>query len=207
MRKIHYLSGLTFSVFILLHLFNHLFGFLGADKHIELMNTLRLFYRNPIAEIIFLAASLSLIVTGIKLFRKRRKLAVSFFEKLHLWSGLYLAFFLLNHIGAVLGARFFLQLDTNFYFGAAGLNTFPFNIFFIPYYSLAIISFFAHISSIHQSKMKQNVFGITPVNQSRTILIFGIVLSGIILLSLTNNFKGIHIPEEYDLFKLLSIKW
>jgi hypothetical protein len=92
-----------------------------------------------------------------------------------------------------------LGLDTNFYFGVAGLNTFPFSLFFIPYYSLAIISFFAHAASIHSKKMKQSVGGIAPTGQAIIILISGFALTIFILYGLTNHFNGQAIPTEYQL--------
>ena len=92
-----------------------------------------------------------------------------------------------------------MNLDTNFYFGVAGLNTFPLNLFFMPYYGLAIISFFGHISAVHSKKMKSKIFGIGSVKQSYGILIIGIISTLIILYGLTNGFNGVEIPKEYDI--------
>ena len=197
-KKIHYISGLTITIFVGLHLFNHCFSILGADKHIEIMTTLRHFYRNIFVETILLLAVVAQIYSGLKLFRTKRKLAKTFFEKLQIWTGLYLAIFFVIHLSAVLTGRLFLHLDTNFYFGVAGLNNFPTNLFFIPYYALAIISFFGHISAIHSKKMQQNVFGLTPNRQSKFILTFGICLTFIIFYGLTNHFQGVQIPTEYN---------
>lgn len=103
------------------------------------------------------------------------------------------------------GSRFFcrhlLNLDTNFYFGVVGLNSFPYNLFFIPYYGLAILSFFGHIASIHCKKMKYFIFGLSPQKQSFVILTFGFILTIVLFYGLTNHFQGIEIPTEYDLRK------
>lgn len=198
-KKIHLISGLTITIFVGLHLFNHTLSIFGADKHIEVMNTLRVFYRNIFIETILLIAVLVQIVSGLKLFKTNRKIATTQFEKLHIWTGLYLAIFFIIHLSAVLGGRFFLHLDTNFYFGVAGLNSFPFNLFFIPYYGLAILSFFGHIASIHSKKMKSNIFGLTPNGQSISILAFGFILTIIIFYGLTNHFNGVTIPKEYNI--------
>ena len=199
MKRIHYFSGLTITLFIVLHLFNHAISVLGIENHIELMDKLRLVYRHPILETILLIAVLVQIISGLKLFFSKRKLVKGFYQKLQIWSGLYLAFFFLIHVGAVLSGRYILELDTNFYFGAAGLNTFPFNLFFIPYYGLAILAFFGHIAAIHFQKMKQEIFGLTIAQQSRLILGIGVLLLVIILYGLTNGFKGIEIPAAYDI--------
>ncbi|AQS93165.1 hypothetical protein BXQ17_03315 [Polaribacter sp. BM10] len=199
MKRIHYFSGVLISFFVGLHLFNHLYSILGADAHIEMMNDLRVVYRNIIAETILLFAVIIQVFSGIKLFFKKRKNVTDFFEKLQIWTGLYLAIFFFIHLSAVLSGRLILNLDTNFYFGVAGLNTFPLNLFFIPYYGLAIISFFGHISAVHSKKMKNKIIGIEPNIQSYIILIIGIILTLVIFYGLTNEFNGVEIPKEYDI--------
>ena len=198
-KKIHFISGLTITVFVGLHLFNHTLSIFGSDTHIEIMNTLRLFYRNIFFETVLLIAVLVQIISGLNLFKTNRRIATTQFEKLHIWTGLYLAIFFIIHLTAVLGGRLFLHLDTNFYFGVAGLNSFPFNLFFIPYYGLAILSFFGHIASIHSKKMKQIIFGLSPNKQSIIILIFGLLLTIVIFYGLTNHFNGFIIPSEYNI--------
>lgn len=196
-KIVHTFSGICLSMFIGLHLFNHFYSILGADKHIELMTMLRYFYRNIFVETILVFAVFIQIISGLALFKANRKKAISIVDKLQIWTGLYLAFFLLVHLGAVFIGRFFLHLDTNFYFGVAGLNHFPINLFFIPYYGLAIVSFFGHISVIHRKKMKQPIFGLTPIHQATCIFAFGILLTLMIFYGLTNHFQGITIPGEY----------
>lgn len=197
-KKIHYISGLTITIFIGLHLFNHFCSFFGANKHIEIMNGLRHLYRNIFVETILLLAVFVQIISGLRLFRTNRKVATSQFDKLQLWTGLYLAIFFIIHLSAVFGGRFLLQLDTNFYFGVAGLNSFPSNLFFIPYYGLAIFSFFGHIAAIHNKKMKSDLLTLTPKQQAKAILIFGIILTITIFYGLTNRFNGVTIPKDYE---------
>lgn len=196
-KKIHFISGLTIAVFVGLHLFNHFMSIWGADKHIAVMDNLRLFYRNIFIETILLLAVLIQIITGIKLFISKRKTATTFFDKLQIWSGLYLSIFFVIHVGVVFAGRILLHLDTNFYFGVAGLNSFPLNLFFIPYYGLAIISFFAHLSAVHNSKMKQDIFGLVPHIQAKIILACGIMLTVLVFHGLTNHFEGVTIPKEF----------
>lgn len=199
MRRAHYLSGLIITLFTGLHLFNHVCSLSGAEAHIETMRLLRHFYRNPVIEAILLFAVLVQIISGLKLFKISRKSAVSRFDQLHVWSGLYLAFFFIIHVSAVMIGRGVLNLDTNFYFGVAGLNTFPFNLFFIPYYTLAILSFFGHIAAIHNKRMNSRILSLTPGQQAKAILIFGFVLTVIIFYGLTNRFQGVVVPVEYNI--------
>lgn len=196
-KQLHYTSGLIITIFITLHLFNHAYSIAGIDAHIQLMKNLRLFYRNIIVETILLMAVVIQIISGLLLFKTNRRKATTCFEKLHIYTGLYLAFFFVIHVGAVLTGRFYLHLDTNFYFGVAGINTFPLNLFFIPYYSLAVIAFGGHIASVHYKKMKSDVMGISRGKQAIVILLFGIVLTPLLFYGLTNHFKGVPIPAAY----------
>ncbi|MGB5554955.1 MAG: hypothetical protein WBM83_09885 [Flavobacteriaceae bacterium] len=198
LKQIHYISGLTITVFVALHLFNHAISIYGPEAHIETMEVLRVFYRNIIVESLLLLAVLVQIISGLKLFFDHRSRASTFFEKLHIWSGFYLAFFFLFHVGAVMAGRYLLELDTNFYFGVAGLNTFPLSLFFTPYYGLAIISFFAHIASVPRLKMKNTMLGVSVTAQSYTIFIFGVLITIFILYGLTGGFEGIPIPDAYN---------
>lgn len=197
-KKVHYTSGLIITVFVGLHLLNHGWSIFGGDRHIELMNSLRIVYRNLFIETILLMAVFVQIISGLKLFRTNRKVAASPFDKLHAWSGLYLALFFIIHVSAVLAGRLILHLDTNYYFGVAGLNSFPFNMFFIPYYALAILSFFGHIASIHNKKMRYTIFGLPPSKQSFLIFALGVVATIVIFYGLTNSFSGVTIPKEYN---------
>lgn len=195
LRKLHYYSAIIITAFIVLHLVNHAASLISIDTHIELMNQLRKVYRHPVAECLLIIAVLFQIFSGIRLFLIKRKTAKEFFERLQLWSGLYLAFFFMIHLSAIFAGRYLLILDTNFYFGAAGLNHFPFNLFFIPYYSLAVFSFFAHIASVHYKKMKNR--NVDASNQSKLIIAFGVVIVFLLIYGLTNHFKGVKVPDEY----------
>lgn len=199
MQKTHRYSGILICLFVGIHLLNHAASFYGTDAHIELMVSLRKFYRNILLETILLSAVVVQIVSGIKLFISKRNTAASFFERLQIWTGLYQAFFLVIHVMAVLVGRIVLSLDTNFYFGAAGLNSFPFNLFFIPYYGLAIISFFGHIAAIHNLKMKKNILSFSPSTQSFVILLLGIFAAVLLLYGLTNRFMSFEIPAAYKI--------
>lgn len=197
MKAKHKISGLFVSIFIILHLINHLMSVFGFQKHIQLMNILRLVYRNIFVEIILLCAIIVLMLSGYKLFLKKKKDAVAFFDKLQIWSGVYLGIFFIVHLSAILVARFYSNIDTNFYFGVAGINTFPINLFFIPYYAFAIFSFSAHIASIHRKKMNYILFYLEPEKQALIILVSGILLILVIFYGLTNHFNGVDIPEIY----------
>jgi hypothetical protein len=202
LRHIHFISGLILCVFIAMHLFNHLYGILGAERHIALMGTLRLFYRNIVSETLLLAACLTQVVSGIALVRRRDREALGKFDKLQVWSGLYLSFFLVFHIGAVMVGRFVLHLDTNYYFGVAGMNAFPTMLFFIPYYTLAIMAVTGHIAAIHGRKATRYLLGFSPQQQAYAILVVGFCITLATFYALTDHFHGVTVPEAYNVLIL-----
>ncbi|WP_045468969.1 hypothetical protein [Sporocytophaga myxococcoides] len=198
MKKGHYFSGIFIAVFVGIHLLNHLIGLGGIKEHIEFMEKLRVYYRNIFIELILLGAIIFQIFSGLSLFRTKIKTANSSFEKIQVWSGLYLAVFFSFHIFAVVFGRYLLHLETNYYFGAAGLNIFPFNLFFLPYYALAILSFFGHIAATHSKRMNRNFLGLDPKSQAKIMIGTGFLVTMLIFCAMTDYFKGVKIPQAYD---------
>jgi len=191
MKKIHYFSGSFITVFIAFHLLNHAFAIISLEKHLAVMEIFRVVYRNIIVESLLLLAVCLQIYSGIKLVLIARKIAITIFDKLHIYSGLYLAFFLLIHVSAVLSARTIFNIDSNSYFGAAALNHYPEVFFFVPYYFCAVVAFFVHVACIHFKKTASKP-------QTYFIIVFGCISALFLLYALTNHFHGYVIPEEYN---------
>lgn len=189
-KKIHYISGLILSVFIFFHLGNQLLSLFGPSVHREWMNQFRKVYRQPVFEFILLSAVFFQVITGIKLLFNRRKKTGA--EKAQLYSGLYLSVFLVVHVGAVMFGRQ-IQLDTNFYFAAAGMNLSPAIFVFIPYYFLAVTAITVHVASLHYLKTKSKTV-------SYGIAIIGILAAALIILGYTNSFEWRVMPAEYQHF-------
>lgn len=173
MKFIHYCSGITIALFMGFHLLNHLLILHSEALHIKFMQRARKVYRNPIAESILLFAVLVQVVTGISLVLSKWSKMEDFFDRVQVISGLYLSFFLLVHISAVLYGRYRLRFDTNLYFGAGVMNMWPHKLFFMPYYSLAILAFFSHIAAIHKIKMEEFVSSSSAETQAFIIMIIG----------------------------------
>ena len=195
----HRFSGIFISIFVALHLFNHLMSLGGVTSHIQTMESIRPIYRNIVVESLLMLAVVIQIVSGVRIFLKRRKLKKNFWLGLQLNSGMYLAIFLLIHVGAVLGGRMVLGLDTNFHFASAGLNGFPFSLFFIPYYSLAILSFWGHVAAIHAQKMKRSILGISAQKQAFFFLGIGLIITLLTVWGFTNGFQGHPLPIDYHI--------
>ena len=189
-KAAHYWSGITLAVFISFHLFNQLTSLAGENVHIAMIHAFRRVYRHPVAETLLLAAVAFQIITGLLLIftRKRSTLA----EKIQVYSGLYLSFFLLFHVGAVLYGRS-LGLDTNFYFAAAGMNMYPAMFFFIPYYLLAVSAISLHVAAIHYIKTGSRRW-------SRAIAITGLLAAVLIIAGFTNGFRWRHMPPANERF-------
>jgi hypothetical protein len=143
LRNVHRGSALVLGAFVLLHLANHVAGFVGQDMHRMVQQALRPLYRGP-AEVVLLAACGVQIATGLRLVWARRRMRGQ--PRLQALSGLALAIFLSVHLTAVLAARA-VGIETDLAFAAAGLHAggiWPF--FFAPYYFVAVLAVAVHLS-------------------------------------------------------------
>lgn len=190
-KNVHHISGVILAVFISFHLINQLFSLAGPDAHIGLMENFRKVYRHPVIETVLLAVVVFQIITGARLvFSKHARIAA---ERIQLYSGLYLSFFLLVHVCAVLTGRYVEHLDTNFYYAGVGLNYYPATFFFIPYYFLAVASISLHIASLHYLKTRATAI-------SYAIAGAGVLAAVLILIGYTNVFHWREVPPEYEDF-------
>jgi succinate dehydrogenase/fumarate reductase cytochrome b subunit len=143
-QPLHRLSGTLLAAFLLLHLVNHALVMVDRDLAFAFMDSFRRLYRSAAGESLIVAAALVQMVTGPMLARLRPA-HTDGRTRLARWSGNYLLFFLVVHLGAVFVARLGLGIDTDIDFAAAGLRSWPAIVFFLPYYSLAVIAVFVHI--------------------------------------------------------------
>ncbi len=196
LRRLHRMSAVFLGLFVAVHLGNHLTSLLGVDAHLAVMTALRTVYRRPFIEGLLLLSVGFQVLSGLRLALRAREGRSGRVERLQAVSGLYLAVFLLVHVGAVLGGRAVLSLDTNFYFAAAGFHVRPFELFFAPYYWLAVLSFFAHLGSAgyfrlfeaHPARAKALLFG---------ALSGGALVATLLVLSLAGAFATVTVPAVY----------
>lgn len=197
LHKFHRLSAVIIGIFVLFHLANHLAAFAGVASHIAIMDAFRTFYRHLIAETVFLACVTFQIFSGINFVITRWGQRRGFFEKLQAISGGYLALFLLIHVSAVLSGRAVSELDTNFYFAAAGLHVSGAALFFYPYYALAVTSFFTHIGCALHWALREKVTQRGRNTLAGAMSVFGLVLGLTIVLLFGGVFFEIQIPVKY----------
>ncbi|MES2948918.1 MAG: hypothetical protein V4858_10300 [Pseudomonadota bacterium] len=196
LRTLHRTSAIVIVAFVCLHLANHLVSLQGAAAHIAFMKAARAVYRQPLVEVLLLACVAFQVLSGLRLvlrgWRQRRGLL----PWLQALSGLYLVVFLSVHVGAVLFGRSVLNLDTNFYFSAAGFHVPPYPILFAPYYFFGVFALFTHLGCA-------TYWQVSPTSRTaRTLAVVlpmavGATVALLLVLSLAGMIQPVNVPPEY----------
>ena len=196
LRRLHAFSALPIAAYSCVHMANHLVGLRGVEAHIAFMRAARSVYRLPFVEGVLLLAVAFQIYSGVVFVIRGWKQRRGFMPWLQAASGAYLAFFLLNHVGAVLFGRTALRLDTNFYFAAAGFYVPPFQFFFAPYYFLGVLALFTHLGCALYWQLQASS---RPARILAAALPLGVgfVVSLLIVLSLAGAFYSVQVPPAY----------
>ena len=195
-RTVHRTSAMVLVAFACLHIANHLASLWGVPAHIAFMRTARLAYRQPAVETLLLACVGFQAGSGAWLVLRGWKQRRGALAWLQAASGMFLAFFLLVHVGAVLYGRWGMGLDTNFYFAAAGLHTSPARFFFAPYYFLGVLALFTHLACaawwrLHRTSRSTRTAVLT------ISIAAGSVVALLIVLSLAGKLAPVEIPAPY----------
>jgi succinate dehydrogenase/fumarate reductase cytochrome b subunit len=160
LKKLHHLSGIVIASFLLLHLINHLFALGGPALHIRVMNLFRYVYRSLPVEILLLICVVFQVISGVSLVFKKGFSKQPLYVIIQIISGLYLSFFMVYHVRAVMLGRYQWNVNTDFYFAAGVANNYPSKLFFIPYYTLSLVCVFAHIACAHY------IIGMEKINKT-----------------------------------------
>lgn len=196
LRTLHGFSALLLVAYAAVHIANHLVGLAGIEAHIAFMRDFRSVYRIPVVEAMLLAAVAFQIYSGLTFVVRGWKQRQGLVPWLQAGSGAYLAFFFLNHVGAVLFGRTVLDLDTNFYFAAAGFHVPPFQYFFAPYYFLAVLALFTHLGCALYWQLQAKPRFARGVAVALPVVV-GLAVSSLIVLNLAGVFYRVDIPPEY----------
>ncbi len=183
-RRVHGLSARVVAAFGAVHLANHLLIPFGPEAYTTGQNVARWLYRTPLVEPLLVALVFSQAGSGLWLLWSSRHSPVE--SRWQRWSGAYLSFFLVAHTTAALIQRYGVGLETNFYWAAAVL-TIPTVWFFVPYYTLGVVSLLVHFGI---------ALGRGPV---KSWLVAGLVFSALIVAGLAGWFAPVEIPVEYRL--------
>jgi hypothetical protein len=160
------------------------------------MKSARKIYRNKFVESLLFLAVLLQVISGITLVIMKWNKVENYFDRIQIASGLYLSFFLLNHVMAVLRGRYILKMDTNIYYGAGVMNMWPQKLFFIPYYSFAILSFFFHVACVHRLKMEKFAGLAVSTKQSFMIMGAGALITFLVIIKMANLKLSFHKTAE-----------
>ncbi|NIG57121.1 hypothetical protein [Chitinophaga sp. Cy-1792] len=192
LKRFHRISGIVIATFLVLHLSNHLFALGGPDLHIRVMKLLRPVYRFPPVEILLMLCVLMQVLSGLSLVITNKFYRKPYYVFIQVATGLYLSFFMIYHVRAVLMGRYLWHTDTNFFFAAGVANRYPEKLFFIPYYTLSLVCAFAHIACIHYIKRKEQLTGGSIIKRELLFIsIGGSIITLLIMLSLTGVFYPI----------------
>ncbi|MEO8247786.1 MAG: hypothetical protein ABI589_00300 [Burkholderiales bacterium] len=195
-RALHRASAIALLTFALAHLANHLASLSSVSLHIAFMEVLRHVYRQRVVEsLLFLCVAFQ-VLSGLFMVIRGRKGRHGFIPWLQAASGVYLAFFLLVHVSAVLFGRAVLRLDTNFYFAAAGFHVAPYQYFFAPYYLLGVLALFTHVGCALYWRMPAGSRGPRALAVALPV-VFGGIVSLLIVLSLAGLLRPVAVPAEY----------
>lgn len=197
LRRLHRASALVIGLYALAHLANHVMAVDSVARHIAFMDKVRLVTRVPALEALLLACVLFQAVSGLVLVARRRGQRRALFDRLQAMSGLYLAFFLLVHVSSVLAGRILQGVDTNFHFAAAGLHVAPFQLFFFPYYGLAVLAFGVHLAAAFHYLARGRIGGLARTRIAGAGIAAALLLSGLILAAFGGMLHPVAIAEPY----------
>ncbi|CAG0998661.1 hypothetical protein BURK2_02843 [Burkholderiales bacterium] len=196
LRALHRSSAVVIGLFALVHIANHLWSLTGVHEHIAFMEVARKVYRQPVAESLLLfcvafqmGSGFWLVVRGWK----QRAGAVAWLQAL---SGCVLALFLAIHVSAVLIGRTVLELDTNFYYAAAGMHVSPYEFFFAPYYFLAVFALFTHLGCAAYGQLQSAPVRLRRLAMGLPMLV-GAAVSTLLVLSLAGRWQPLEVPARY----------
>lgn len=198
LHRIHRLAAGIIGLYALAHLANHLLALRGVDSHIAFMHGVRQVTRIPAVEALLLTCVAWQFGSGLYFVARRWGQRHGLFDRLQAISGACLAFFLLVHVASVLYGRFALDLDTNFYFAAAGLHIWPYPAFFIPYYSSAVVALIVHVTCAFHYLGRDRFAEQTRDRIGYAGIGGGIVLAIAIVATFSGAFYPVEIPQKYQ---------
>jgi uncharacterized membrane protein len=203
-RKCQAVTGLYFSAFLLLHLFNHFLAILGEDQYNNFLQFSRKIYQNPYVELSLLFTVSVHVFCAITLWikRKKRKIEEPFLTTAFRWCGWFLMIIVPVHFYFGRIMPFQKSVDVNFAFSAFGLTNLT-QIYF-PYYfffsSFAIIHMIVGITkSLEITKLKTISQKLHWVHYLIVFLL--IVLISLVLMSYSNFFYAVDKYNQFSFWK------
>lgn len=191
--KAHRILASLLLIFIITHLLIHSTALVGADLHIKILSLARYFYLNAIIEPILILSIIAQVIIGFMLLKRRWKQKDrGFWGWVQILSGTYLGYFLVMHSSAALITRYYVGLDTNYYWVAGTLNIGILPYFFTPYYFLAVFSLFSHLAAAIHFGWPEKAKVIAPMAMA-----FGAMIGVLIIMAFNGSLYDIETPPQY----------
>jgi hypothetical protein len=194
LRVAHGISSLAIMlVFLAPHLFNHLFGVFGFDVHRNIMDVLRVVYRNAVLEPIIIVAFFFQILSGLVLIRPKTISRADLFDALQTASGAYLTLFIASHINSVFTLARYFGTETDYKWAVGdpvGLVADAWSIRLVPHYSLAVFFLIVHLACGLRVVLRSH--GVRPAAYS--VATWGVImLSALVTAIITAGMLGARI--------------
>lgn len=204
-KKFHRLTAYILIIFVTLHLINHLFLIAGYDTYNQVQEILNAVYRNPILEPLLIIAISFQVLSGLKMaissLRRKPKRPFwqrQFWEKAQIISGFVFAYFIIEHLIALAGVRWFNpNLETDFYWPASVMNGAPFTYYFVPYYFLGVLAVMTHMGiGLRFVALRKGRRALGDMLAKGSIVL-GVIFGTLIVLSLLGVFYQIILPAKW----------
>jgi hypothetical protein len=149
-RVAHGFSALAIiTVFLGLHLTNHLTGLIGPETHAQFMKAVRTIYRAKLVEPVLVLLLFFQVATGLYFALRYIAKPMDAFRAFQVASGIYLVFYVLGHMDSVfILGRTFLGIETGWDFATGapvGLIKGARNIRLLPHYGLGVFFVISHL--------------------------------------------------------------
>ncbi len=145
--RVQALSGLMFSLFLVVHLVNTALAAFGPESYDGFQHAMRKGYQyGPVELLVVLGPLFVHVGCGLARMVQRRgqpRAPVNWETRAHRWSAYYLLFFFIGHISATRGSSFFYGVFAGFEGVSWTFRWVP--AYFWPYYSLLFISGAVHL--------------------------------------------------------------
>ena len=146
-RKIHLTSALLLMIgFIFLHIGNHVFALHSFDLHEKVRTTINQWYQSSIVEPLMFLIILSMMITGVLMVIRYLGTNLNYVRSIQMGSGVFLIFFFIAHVNAVLSARA-RNVETDWIFATGEQGLLASSGILIPYYTLSIAMILLHVSA------------------------------------------------------------
>ncbi|MCF7532295.1 hypothetical protein [Pseudomonas petrae] len=169
LRVAHGVSGALAALYVLFHIFNHLFGLISPEAHAAVMDIGRTVYRAKLVEPLLVTVMLFQIFTGLRLVWTWSETSVDRYRMFQIASGVFMSIFILGHMNSVFFyARTWLDIPTDWSFATGaptGLIHDAWNIRLLPHYALGVFFVLAHLASGLRVVMLTH--GVKPVAANR----------------------------------------